>query len=225
MGAPETTRTSGLGIRNPSLYPPELRGPSNRKLRRLEFVRQGAGETHCAAGGAIVESTLSCFSTGCVHVALNTYCSIEGWFTTLRRNLPLSPGSSLVGASIIQSDWSSVPVASNPAIMQLHVPYPASLLQLPKPPVRDIPDYDEKLKAIAEAYLDHDVWALTGTTCWYSVLFDHLLAAAKRRGRAVSTINDLWPNLRVLFAGGVPAEPYRKLIESRVGRPDRKSVV
>jgi hypothetical protein len=112
-----------------------------------------------------------------------------------------------------------VGIASNPAIMQLHVPFPASALQLPKPPVRDIADYDEKLVATAEAYLDHDVWALTGTTCWYSVLFDHLLAAAKRRGLPARTVGELWPNLRVLFAGGVPAEPYRKLIEGRVGRP------
>ncbi len=112
-----------------------------------------------------------------------------------------------------------VAVASNPAIMQLHWPYPAKLLQLPQPPVRDILDYDEKLRAIAEAYLDYDVWALTGTTCWYSVLFDQLLGAAKRRGMNARHIQDIWPNLRVLFAGGVPAEPYRDLIESRVGRP------
>jgi len=111
-----------------------------------------------------------------------------------------------------------VGVASNPAIMQLHVPFPARLLTLPQPPVRDIPDYDAKLKAIAEAYLDHDVWALTGTTCWYSVLFDLVLAAARRRGLSAQHVKDVWPNLRVLFAGGVPAEPYRQLIEGRVGR-------
>lgn len=120
--------------------------------------------------------------------------------------------------SIIKEEG-PVAVASNPAIMQLHWPYPAKLLQLPKVPVRDIPDYDEKLRAIAEAYLDYDVWALTGTTCWYSVLFDQLLAAAKRRGMNAQHIQDIWPNLRVLFAGGVPAEPYRPLIEGRVGRP------
>jgi hypothetical protein len=103
--------------------------------------------------------------------------------------------------------------------MQLHIPYPAKLLQLPKVPVRDIPDYDEKLKAIAETYLDHDVWALTGTTCWFSVLFDQVLAAAHRRGMNVERIAEIWPNLRVLFCGGVPAEPYRALIDARVGRP------
>jgi hypothetical protein len=112
-----------------------------------------------------------------------------------------------------------VKVASNPGIMQLHVPYPAKLIQLPRVPIRDIPHYQDKLEAMAAAYLDHDVWSLTGTTCWFSVFFDLLLAEAARRGRKVRHIQDLWPNLRVLMGGGVPSEPYRALIEQRLGRP------
>lgn len=112
-----------------------------------------------------------------------------------------------------------VGVASNPGIMQRHVPYPASRMVLPKVPIRDIPHYETKLVAMADAYLDHDVRSLTGTTCWFSVFFDHVLAAARRRGRRVERIVDVWPNLRVLLGGGVPAQPYRRLIEERVGRP------
>jgi hypothetical protein len=112
-----------------------------------------------------------------------------------------------------------VGVASNPGIMQLHVPYPASMLQLPKVPIRDITDYDQKLAAMAEAYLDYDIRTLTGTTCWFSIFFDKVLGAANRRGMNVTHIKQVWPNLRVLFGGGVPAEPYRAIIEDRVGRP------
>jgi hypothetical protein len=92
-------------------------------------------------------------------------------------------------------------------------------MQLPKPDIRDIEDYDRKLSTMAEAYQDYDVRGLTGTTCWFSILFDRLIAAARVRGRKVSTVSEIWPNLRVLFGGGVHAEPYRKLIEERVGRP------
>lgn len=112
-----------------------------------------------------------------------------------------------------------VGITNNPGLMQLHMPYPAKRIQLPQPPIRDIPDYEQKLAAMAEAYLDHDVCALSGTTCWFSVFFDHVLAAARRRGSSPERIADLWPNLRVLLGGGVPAEPYRKLVEERVGRP------
>lgn len=112
-----------------------------------------------------------------------------------------------------------VGVASNPGIMQLHVPRLVRPIQLPQPPLRDIPDYGTKLRAMAEAYVDHDVWSLTGTTCWFSVLFDHVLEVARRRRPEVRSIREVWPNLRVLLAGGVPAEPYRPLIERRVGGP------
>ena len=72
---------------------------------------------------------------------------------------------------------------------------------------------------MAAAYLDHDVRAMSGTTCWFSVFFDKLLRAAAARGRPVSTVSELWPNLQVLFGGGINAEPYRPVIEKRVGRP------
>ena len=131
------------------------------------------------------------------------------------------PGGYLLGLfppSTIEK-MGPVGVASNPGIMQLQVPYPAKLIQLPRVPVRDIPDYQQKLAAMAEAYLDYDITALTGTTCWFSVFFDHVFEAARRRGRRIERIQDLWPNLRVLLGGGVPAEPYRQLIEGRIGRP------
>jgi hypothetical protein len=113
----------------------------------------------------------------------------------------------------------AVHITSNPGLMQLYVPPPASLLALPRPPIRDIEDYDLRLTSIAEAYLDYDVRALSGTTCWFSILFDRLLLAAQARGQQARTVSEIWPNLRVLFGGGVNAEPYRRVIDERVGRP------
>ncbi len=112
-----------------------------------------------------------------------------------------------------------VGVTSNPGLMQLHMPRVASLMSLPRPPLRDIEDYDRKLDAIADAYLDHDVRSMSGTTCWFPNLFERLLVQARRRGMQAETVRDVWPNLRVLFGGGVYAEPYRDIIESRVGGP------
>jgi hypothetical protein len=112
-----------------------------------------------------------------------------------------------------------VSVISNPGLMQRHLPWPVRSLTLPRAELRDIPDYDQKLQSMAEAYLDYDVRAMTGTTCWFSVFFDKLLAVARARGRRVSGVAELWPNLSVLFGGGVHAEPYRQVIAKRVGRP------
>ena len=112
-----------------------------------------------------------------------------------------------------------VGVASNPGLMQLHMPAISRPLMLPKPPVRDIEDYSQKLDEIAATYLDYDVRGMSGTTCWFSIFFDRLLGAAKARGREVATVKEIWPNLKVLFGGGVAAESYRKIIEERLGRP------
>jgi hypothetical protein len=112
-----------------------------------------------------------------------------------------------------------VMTASNPGIMQLHAPALSRKFILPKSEVRDIADYDQKLRAIAETYLDYDIHALTGTTCWFSILFDRVLEAARAKGRKADTVSDIWPNLRVLLGGGVFAEPYRPIIAERFGRP------
>jgi hypothetical protein len=108
---------------------------------------------------------------------------------------------------------------NNPGLMQRHVPWPIRRSVLPTSDLRDIPNYDEKLQRMAVAYLDYDVRAVSGTTCWFSVFFDKLLEAAHVRGRHVSTVAELWPNLAVLFGGGTNAEPYRRVIAKRVGRP------
>ncbi len=110
-------------------------------------------------------------------------------------------------------------VTNNPGLMQRHVPRPANLISLPRPPLRDIEDYNQKLTRLAEEYLDYDIRALSGTSCWFSILFDRVLEAARARGTPASTVGEIWPNLRVLFGGGVFAEPYRKLVDERMGRP------
>ncbi len=111
-----------------------------------------------------------------------------------------------------------VGVASNPALMLHNLPGPSRKITLPQPPIRDIADYDKKLTTMAEAYLDYDVRALSGTTCWFSIFFDRVIAAAKARGMKVDTISEIWPNISVLFGGGVHAAPYLPVIRERVGR-------
>jgi len=109
-------------------------------------------------------------------------------------------------------------VTSNPALMMARLPAVSRPLYLPDAATRDLPDYDQKLDVIAERYMDHDVRCVTGTTCWFSLLFDKLLAAARRKGRRADTVKDLWPNLRVLVGGGVSATPYLPILEERIGQ-------
>ncbi|MBS1152769.1 MAG: putative auxin-regulated protein [Myxococcaceae bacterium] len=147
-------------------------------------------------------------------------------FDIVARYLDLSGDKRLTGGymlgllppALIRKDG-PVGISSNPGLMQLHMPSAAKMIQLPQPPVRDIEIYDQKLNAMAEAYLDYDVRGITGTTCWFSIFFDRLIATARARGRNVSTVAEIWPNLHALFGGGVHAGPYRQIINERMGRP------
>jgi hypothetical protein len=108
-------------------------------------------------------------------------------------------------------------ITSNPALMMTKMPVVTRPVYLPHDDVRRIANYDEKLGVIAERYLDHDVRALTGTTCWFTLLFEKVLASARRRGLRARTVSEIWPNLRVLFGGGVSAAPYLPIIRELVG--------
>ena len=111
-------------------------------------------------------------------------------------------------------------VTSNPALMATRMPRITRPVYLPEDDVRTLSDYDEKLGVMARRYLDHDVRAVAGTTCWFTLLFEKVLAEAKARGRTARTVSDVWPNLRVLFGGGVAAAPYLPVIRRLVGRDD-----
>ncbi|MBN8611989.1 MAG: GH3 auxin-responsive promoter family protein [Deltaproteobacteria bacterium] len=109
-------------------------------------------------------------------------------------------------------------ITTNPSLQSIRMPAFTRPVQLPEKEIREIADYDYKLERIAERYMDHDIRAVAGTTCWFSILFEKLLAAAERRGRKAKTVSDLWPNLRVLLGGGVAADPYVPVIRERLGQ-------
>jgi hypothetical protein len=109
-------------------------------------------------------------------------------------------------------------VTSNPALMMTRMPLVSRPVYLPERDVRTIANYDEKLAVIAERYIDHDVRAVVGTTCWFTLLFEKILGSAPARRRRARTVSEIWPNLRVLFGGGVAAAPYLRVIRELVGR-------
>ncbi|MCB9596309.1 MAG: GH3 auxin-responsive promoter family protein [Sandaracinaceae bacterium] len=112
-------------------------------------------------------------------------------------------------------------ITTNPSLQSIKMPAFAKPAQLPDPEIREIEDYDLKLERIVERYFDHDIRAVAGTTCWFSLLFDKLLDLAReKKGYQVDSVREIWPNLRVLVGGGVSADPYLPVIRERMGRDD-----
>lgn len=143
--------------------------------------------------------------------ALARYLTMSG-----DRSFPSGFTLSFLPATIVEKHG-DVGITNNPALMQLEMPRISRPVSLPRSPIREIADQDERFRAAIDAYLDHDVRALAGTTCWFPVAFERVIEAARARGRDVSTVRDVWPNLRALFGGGVRAGAYRALLDARGG--------
>ena len=111
-------------------------------------------------------------------------------------------------------------VTSSPALMVARLPPMVAPAYLPHDEIERTSDYEKKVSAIAERYLDWDVRGVTGTTCWFALLFEKVIDAARRRGLDVSTMREIWPNLRALLGGGVSAAPYFPILSRLIGDDD-----
>ncbi|PQJ36164.1 GH3 auxin-responsive promoter [Salinibacter sp. 10B] len=81
-----------------------------------------------------------------------------------------------------------------------------------------ISNWEEKLRAIAERTVDQDIRLLVMVPSWAIVLFDQLIELYNERNAdTVTTVGEIWPNLQVFIAGGVPLRSYRDLLEEKIG--------
>lgn len=93
----------------------------------------------------------------------------------------------------------------------------AQRLSLPEE-IRNLGDFDRKAAAIADYYLNRDVRTLVLMPSWGLALIDRVIERyGQTRSAKVSTLGEIWPNLQLIVAGGVPLSTYRRAIEQRLG--------
>lgn len=86
----------------------------------------------------------------------------------------------------------------------------------PPPELGLIADWEEKIERLSRAALQQDIRAIIGLPNWLLVFFDRLFQL--RPG--ARTLNDLFPNLEVIFHGGMSFAPYRQRFRELLsGRP------
>ena len=79
-------------------------------------------------------------------------------------------------------------------------------------------DWDRKLDGIVEYTMDRDVRLVCMVPSWGLQLFDRLIDRYNRKhGTRGTTIGDIWPNLALVIAGGVPLGVYREMLQERIG--------
>lgn len=87
----------------------------------------------------------------------------------------------------------------------------------PGPAVAAIPDWEERLDAIAALAATHDLRLLSGMPSWLVILFERVARHAEAGGRRPRSLERLWPHLRVLIHGGVAFAPYAPVFEEWLG--------
>lgn len=84
----------------------------------------------------------------------------------------------------------------------------------PGPEIAGIENWDERVRAIAEAAPDWDIGALAGIPSWMQMLLREIIDY-----HGLKTIHDIWPSLSVYATGGVAFEPYRESFNRLLERP------
>jgi hypothetical protein len=80
--------------------------------------------------------------------------------------------------------------------------------------IASIPDFDERIKKIAEEAPKWDIGCLSGIPAWIELMLKEIISNNK-----LNNIHDIWPNLMVYTTGGVAFEPYRKSLEKLLAHP------
>lgn len=104
-------------------------------------------------------------------------------------------------------------------IVAYHMPRLARRYRLPSLEIASIPDWEQKVEAIARAYLRAPVSVVVGLPSWTFLLMRRLIELGREHiGPHVHTVADVWPTLRAFVHFGMAFAPYRSQFESLVGR-------
>jgi len=105
-------------------------------------------------------------------------------------------------------------------IVALHIPRFARRYRLPETDVASIPDWEQKVEAIAHRYLRSPVSVVVGLPSWTLLLFRRLVDLGREKlGPHVQCLADVWPRLRAFVHFGMAFQPYRPQFQKLVGRP------
>lgn len=80
--------------------------------------------------------------------------------------------------------------------------------------IAQIDNWDDRVRAIAEAAPDWDIGALAGIPSWIQLMLQEIVNYHKP-----DNIHEIWPSLSLYATGGVAFEPYRKSLEKLLARP------
>ena len=85
------------------------------------------------------------------------------------------------------------------------IPAGAGLFRVPSKRIALMPDWEEKLPALANAALRCNITNISGVPSWFLTMIRMVLQMT-----GAERITDVWRNLEVFFHGGIAFSPYRE---------------
>lgn len=95
------------------------------------------------------------------------------------------------------------------------------LLQAVPNDISFLPNWEQKLRAVADHTMHQDIRLMVMAPTWGLVFFKTLIEQFNQQnGRRAARVADVWPNLQVLMTGGVALRSYKPLLSAAIGNPD-----
>lgn len=89
--------------------------------------------------------------------------------------------------------------------------------RVPSPEVALIPDFEEKVRRIAESTVDMNIASFAGVPSWNLVMMNKILEIAEK-----DNLLEIWPNLELFIHGGMNFKPYKQQYRDIIPSPDMK---
>lgn len=120
-----------------------------------------------------------------------------------------------ISGSIQEESKGGAKIGDISAVIDKNSPWWAKLSKTLPQSILEIKSWDERLPRAVEYIIDEDVKAFAGVTSWlYTVIEESVKKSGKKNAA------DLWPNIEVLFHGGVSIEPYRPGLQKLIPKND-----
>jgi hypothetical protein len=100
------------------------------------------------------------------------------------------------------------------ALLTMQIPAWIQRLRTPDLATALLPDWEEKLVAIAQKTLHENVTGMSGVPSWSVEVLKKALEISGKKN-----ISELWQNFELFVHGGVSFHPYRAKFEALVGKP------
>ncbi|MEO1583519.1 MAG: GH3 auxin-responsive promoter family protein [Planctomycetota bacterium] len=182
------------------------------------LVRDYAQTSGTTAGDKFMPITREMFKSN-YRASLDIFANLMRWGISLPR---LMSGKCLFlgGSSAVTENEHGVRTGDLSGLVTPLIRWPISEVYSPGPDIALMDDWTAKIDAMAERAIDQDVRMISGMPSWAGVLLQRVIDLANERGRHVTTVREVWPNLSVFVHGGVKYAPFKpRLAELVCGDP------